>query len=140
MLDAKLFCKVSNFFALERWAIVTFDDLGMPCLEKTVSRREIIVFAEMVDTISTSGNLLYSSIMTIAYSPEGNGPAKSIAIFVQGAGGSGVGHRGSRGERPVYDAWHGMQDLTTSSTCLSIPGNQTFSLISCLVFTMPWCD
>ena len=49
-------------------------------------------------------------------------------------------HRGSRGEGPVYDAWHWMQDLTTSSTCSSIPGNQAFSLIICLVFTMPWCD
>ena len=40
-----------------------------------------------------------------------------------------VGCSGSRGLWPGWDAWHGMQDFTASSTHLSIPGNQTFSLI-----------
>ena len=33
-----------------------------------------------------------------------------------------------------------MHDLTASSTSLSMALNQTFSLIHCLVLTIPWCD
>lgn len=34
--------------------------------------------------------------------------------------------------------WHGMQPAIMVSTCLSMPGNQTFSLISFFVLTSPW--
>ena len=46
---------------------------------------------------------------------------------------------GSRVPEDAFVACQGMHRLTLSSTRLSIPGNQTFSWISCFVRTTPWC-
>ena len=59
---------------------------------------------------------------------------------VMSKAGSGVVRMGSRCVCFGFEAWQGMQLCTISSTSLSIPDNHTFSLISCFVLTMPWCE
>ena len=61
-------------------------------------------------------------------------------ISVHGATGSGVVCMGSRCVCFGFKAWQVKQLCTISSTSLSIPGNHIFSLISCFVLTMLWCE
>lgn len=131
------YCPVvkTTMFCISQLPLLTTS--GHPYLEKIASSLGITTLPEV--SISASGNLLYSSITTIRYSPEGNGPQKSTATSFQGAFGSLVGFVGSKALFPCVVAWHARQLHTLVFTSLSIPGNHTFSRISSFVLTMPWC-
>ena len=93
--------------------------------------------ASIRDSISTSGNRLYSSMTTSMYFPFLNGPHRSTATSYQGPAGSFDGLRGTLAVVSVTN-WQAGQLLTISSTFLSSPGNHTVSRSNCLVLTIPW--
>ena len=138
--NPKSLLNVWNSFPLKGGPLSVFTTSGIPWREKIMSRCGITVLAEVDEMTSTSGNLLYSSMTTRRYSLEGKGPARSTATSIHGPEGRVVMESGSRWAGLGTHAKHGMHDLTACSTFLSIPGNQTFSLISCFVFTIPWWE
>ena len=92
----------------------------------------------MLFIIKTSGQREHESTRTKSDSPNGNGPHRSACTTLQGRVGICVMMSGGGlGCGPC--AWHEMQERIKLSTSLSIPGHQTFSRISCLVRTIPWC-
>ena len=60
---------------------------GSPCSENIFSSAEIVQLADVDNTISTTGQREYWSIVTNKYFEFGSGPRKSMFIVYHGCGG-----------------------------------------------------
>ena len=97
--NPKSLLNVWNSFPLKGRPLLVFTTSGIPWQEKIMSRCGITVLAEVDEMTSTSGNLLYSSMTTRRYSPNGKGPARSTATSIHGPEGRVIMESGTRQTR-----------------------------------------
>ena len=96
MMKPKVFAECLELISVEGRAIISFHYIRDTMREKIMSRCGITVLAEVDEMTPTSGNLLYSSMTTRRYSPDGKGPARSTATSIHGSEGRVVMESGSR--------------------------------------------
>ena len=98
-------------FSTERRSVISLHNLWNAMSRKCSIKFGITAFDDVEWMISTSGNLLKSSMITRRYSPVGNGPQKSTETSFHGPDGREVRDifKGSCVAGVWVAAWHGRQ-------------------------------
>ena len=132
MLETKIISKLFEFCIIKWVAIVRFN-----CSGSSVTSKDFVKIGNNSCMGYCSNNVYFGISWVVLnqynkYLPLGNGPQKSIDTLSPGfLLASGI-HKGSMLLLFVV-IWQAKQQLTFSSTCLSMVGNQTFSRKSCFV-------
>ena len=138
VFDGRCCLKIHKFLRHQICSIASHNFFFKPCTAKIFRRCPIMATDVVERRMATSGQRVQASSQTNKLSPEGKSPQRSMCTSRHGLSGVTVGRSGSALDLSATDL-QGIQAFTIVSTWYTMPGHHTFSLIICLVRTIPWC-